>query len=352
MTRILTAALCLGIASFSFGQTRILQVSVSETMAPSLKAIAQEFERIKPGVKIQVAVQAETDVVKGGQVQIGPVEQVEQATNFRIFARDPIVVVAPGENAKVSKFAHLASNVSVTWPTPVTLVGRHAQSLLTKAGDSYGKDWLQNIQRNKKETPKSSEEVVDAIVAGRVDAGIASLSEAKMAKEKVSVVFLPIDLANSIEYIASVDPAAKNRSLADSFVEFLFTSGNQLRLEGAGFVSPLRPPPELPVVKASGMLRLFTAALPTHPKETISAKDAKGRPQSISGVSLVQILSEEKSGVVTFTSADGTTKDVDLRRLRADGAVLVRMSDGNYQVVLGKKPPSQWVRWLRRIEIK
>jgi ABC-type molybdate transport system substrate-binding protein len=345
------AALVLS-ASIASGEDRVLQISVSDSISAPIRAIANEYEKSKIGVDVQIAVESDTEKLVGGQIAIGPSELVPIGLPRRVFARDPIVVAVKKGASQPTKFAHLASNFSVCWPVATNLIGRHAHAVLEDARISFGKDWLANLHSNRKLTPTTAEDVVELVAGAKVDAGIVNLSSAMAVKERVQVIYLPPDLVNNVEYAAAIRPGAKEKSLARDFVEFLYSPGNQKRLEGAGFISPLRPPPELPVVKPSGLLRLFTSALESHSKATIVAKDSSGKPLTAVGISVIQLLDEEDGKSVTFTSADGTEVEIPLRTLKRDGAVLQRMSAGNYRVVFGKQGPTHWVRWLRKIRLQ
>lgn len=348
--RWLSGAVAFLLCAPAVAQDRALDVSVSAAIATPIRAIAKEFEQFKPGSRITISVQSEDTPLANHQVLIGPFESMPTGVKGRMFARDPIVVATASKDSKVSKFAHIASNISVTWPSADTLVGRHVQQVIQMAGDSYGKDWQANVQRNVKSVAKTSKDAITQLQNAKVDAVLTALSDAHAAGPGIGTIFLPVELGSAIEYFACVKPGSSR--LADAFIEYLYTPGNQLRLEAAGFLSPLRPPPELLISKPSGMMHLFTSALGTHPKQTIRAKDAKGAVKPVAGISVESLLAGDAGTTVTFYSADGTSQILPLSEVKRKGAVIVPMPGGNYQVVFGKAAFSERVRWLRRIELK
>jgi ABC-type glycerol-3-phosphate transport system substrate-binding protein len=215
---------------------------------------------------------------------------------------------------------------------------------LDLAAASYGRDWMAHVRRNATVQARNSAHAVSLVKSGEADAAIVLHADALGAGEEVKVIPIPAELNAPLVYWAWTNSAASDRKLADDFIEYLFSHGNQRRLEAAGFSSVLSSVAEIPVHKPDAVMRLFTAGVPALPQATINSGGRR-----ITGASVRSILEDARGRDVIFTAADEQRLVVPLAQVRRTDAVLESMTGGNYRVVL---PSGVALRWIRRIEVR
>jgi hypothetical protein len=242
------------------------------------------------------------------------------------------------------KFAHLGLNIKLALPSSKTPGGTLAEQVLDRARSAYGRDWWANAKRNTTVTALNSADAVEMVSTHRADAALALSST---LTEGVRLVPIPPDLGSSIDHFVY----GRSDSRAQSFVEYLYSKGNQQRLVAAGFSSPLSPVGELVVATPTSITKLFTAALPSLAQDSVKSTDESGKRATYRGASISAILSGGGSEV-RFISADGTSLVVPMATLRKHNGVLAAMPDGNFRVVIGGRPVAKGLRWIRRIEVK
>jgi molybdate transport system substrate-binding protein len=355
MHRWLVAAAALCLAGSALAQNRVLTVLAAEPISKPLTAIASEFERSKPGVRVVIQLRPLSQSLTGtrADVLLGASNQLGSAADARIFARDRLVVAVRSDNERVTTFGHIGLNLRLAVPTPTSVAGRSADRVLDQATAAYGRDWHGHITRNIGDTrPASSPEALRLVLAEEVDAAIVYASDATEAGDAVRIVPIPQELNVPLEMRAAIPATARERTLADSFIEYLFAGGNQNRLVRAGFSSPLAPPAELVIEKPNSSMRIFINALDSLTQQTVPGRDESGRTQQFRGASIRDLFEGDRGNTVHFYGADGQSTQVPLDQLRRSGGVLVAMGGGNYRVVLPGRPTSQWIRWVRRIELR
>jgi hypothetical protein len=217
--------------------------------------------------------------------------------------------------------------------------------MLDRAAQAYGRGWLALVDRRLIAESPDVRAVLAGVAAGEADAGIVYATDAK-AYSRVRAVSIASGLNVTASYAAATVRRSPNRALGDSFVEFLFSATAQNELLLRGFVSPLDAPDELPILFGGETMRLIVNKLSALPQTS-----AIVRGQRYRGADLQAILGPARGSRLRITGADGLSIDVAMTNVRRDGAILVRIGNGNLQVVLPGEPASRWVRWVRRIEV-
>ncbi len=347
VARSIGVALCCALGTGLATAQRVLNVSAPSAFREPLEKVAKRFETAKPDTKIRfVEVGSETaDLVIAGGAK--PRSQV----SARLFAQDRLVIVASPEDDRIQKFAHLGLNLKIAMPDAKSPTAEAAVEVMEAAAKSYGKDWMANVRRNMSVRVESSSEVIGAVAKGDADAGIVLHSEAKQSDAKIRIVPIAAEYAATTDYWLVIPSKTRHPALAELFCEMSMTKAAQTELQGAGFVSPLRLVDELVVDKGNSTLRLFFSMLKSMPQETVAVQEA-GAARRVQGASIKSILGDAQGKTVRFVGADGTAVTVPLSSIRSKGGVISRSPDGDHRVVLPGVNSKNWVRWLRRIEVR
>ena len=317
-------ALAVGVCGVASAQ-RVLRLGVPPSLTEPLRQIAAQYRIAHKGVAFEFVAQ---DSDKA-EVVFGP----SSAASARLFALNRLVLVTPTDNVRVMKLAHIGLDLKLAVPDAKTIEGGLARQVVEQASDTYGRDWEANVKKNGSFKAEGSAEAVGLVMESKAEAALVLSSDAVPRKEKLRIIPLPPELGRAVEIKAAI---RQRSSLTSSFVEFLFTKGNQQRLVAFGFASPLSPVSELSITYPGSMTKLFTAALGTLKQERVG---------TTKGTSLRAVLTGSGS-LAKFVGADGATLTVPLSTIRRFGGVLAPMADGNYRIVLPKHPA---LRWIRRI---
>jgi molybdate transport system substrate-binding protein len=337
-------------------QRRTLHVYADVSLREAAEVFERKFEAAQPNVDVrftlagsgklseQIKSGANADVfVSSGQRPVSSIATL--LTRPRIFAKNSLVLVTPAEKDGVTRLPDLAQTEKILLPVLDDPAHAYARQMLDRAAQAYGRGWLSLVDRHIEAQSPDVRAVLGGIAAGEGDAGIVYATDAK-ALSRVRTVPVPGGLNVTASYSAAAVRRSSHRALAESFVEFLLSASAQAELTRRGFVSPLKPVSELPVLLGEESLRLFPSKLSALPQGAARIGSTRYR-----GADLKAILSTASGSRVRITGADGLTVDVTLSALRASGGLLVKMSDGNLQVVLPGEPATRWVRWVRRIEV-
>jgi molybdate transport system substrate-binding protein len=337
-------------------QRRVLHVYADVSLREASEVLERKFEAIHPDVDVKITLAGSgslADQIKDGAAadvfaSAGPRPVSSIATLLtrpRTFARNSLVVVTPPENEAIKRLPDLAQTEKVLLPVLDDPVHAYARQMLDRAAQAYGRGWLALVDRRLIAESPDVRAVLAGVAAGEADAGIVYATDAK-AYSRVRAVSIASGLNVTASYAAATVRRSPNRILGDSFVEFLFSSTAQNELMQRGFVSPLAAPDELPILFGGETMRLIVNKLNALPQTS-----AVVRGQRYRGADLQAILGPARGSRLRITGADGLSIDVAMTNVRRDGAILVRIGNGNLQVVLPGEPATRWVRWVRRIEV-
>lgn len=351
-----TFALLTVLSGTAHAQRRVLHVYADVSLRESAEAFERKFEAAQPNVDVrftlagsgklaeQIKTGAAADVfMSSGPRPIGSIATL--LTRPRIFAKNALVLVTPADKETITRLPDLAQTEKILLPVLDDPAHAYARQMLDRAAQAYGRGWLSLVDRHVVAESPDVRAVLGGIAASEGDVGVVYATDAK-ALSKVRTVAVPGGLNVLASYSAAAVRRSANRTLAETFVEFLLSSGGQTELTRRGFISPLAPVSELPVLFGEESLRLFPDKLSALPQTSLRSGSVVHK-----GADLRAILNPARGTRVRITGADGLTVDVTLAALRKGGGILVRMPDGNLQAVLPGEPSTRWVRWVRRIEV-
>lgn len=147
------------------------------------------------------------------------------------FLENKIVLIAPSDSTKVTKFEDLTSadikNIGLGQPDSVP-VGQYAKDVLTylKLFDSIEKKVVYG---------KDVKEVLTWVETGNADAGMVYETDAKVSDKVKIVAAAPEGSHKPVYYPAAVIKASKNVDAAKDFINYLYGSDAKTVFEKYGF---------------------------------------------------------------------------------------------------------------------
>jgi molybdate transport system substrate-binding protein len=152
-----------------------------------------------------------------------------------VFARnEPVVVVTKEAAAKLRSFADLPSAARIVVGVPEVPIGRYTAQILDKASASLGADFRKRVEAKIVSRELDVRHVLAKVTLGEADAAIVYASDARAARDKVTVLTIPPAVNVVAEYPIAVVSNAAHPTLARAWVEFVLGKGQQA-LSDAGF---------------------------------------------------------------------------------------------------------------------
>lgn len=334
---------------------KVVHVYADVTFKEASAAIERRFEAANPDIDLRFTLGGSGELAKrmsqsreadvfllAGEI---PRQEKPDFSAPRSFANTNLAIVTGAENGVLKTLTDLAQTESLLMPAVGDPANSYSKRLFAQAAQAYGRGWLGLVERRIDAQASDVRAVLAKVGSGDAEAGIVYATDAK-AYAKVRSVAIPPGLNVTVTFYVGYRRGSEVRTRAVRFTEFMFSSGAQSLLKSRGFSSPLDPVEELPVLFADESLRLFVSKLNSMPQDTVKSEGSIYR-----GADLRSILGPAKGRQVRIAGADGLTVTVPLERLRRNGGVLVKMPDGNLQVVLPGEPSTRWVRWIRSIQV-
>jgi molybdate transport system substrate-binding protein len=152
-----------------------------------------------------------------------------------VFARnEPVVVVANDAATKVHSFAELPLAERIVVGAPEVPIGRYTLEILDRASASLGADFGKRVQAKIVSRELDVRHVLAKVTLGEADAAVVYASDARAARDRVTVVPIPAAANVIAEYPIAVVANAAHPALARAWVQFVLGKGQQA-LSDAGF---------------------------------------------------------------------------------------------------------------------
>jgi molybdate transport system substrate-binding protein len=232
-----------------------LTVYAASPLSAPFRAIGERFESANSGVKVNfrfgssgslfelidprdpratgaadVFATSDTDVIhglSGNDESNGNDEVTGNPNSATIFVSDALsIVTAPGNPMRIRTLADLAKpSTRVVLGSRRTKVGLVARNMLARNA----------VEVRPALQAASAPGVIEAVAAGRADAGIVYGSDADPAGKRVTTVAIATSKTLVTDYEAALVLRAARSDLGMRFMTFLFTEGSQKALTHAGF---------------------------------------------------------------------------------------------------------------------
>lgn len=356
------SVLLASVLTFGARQERTLTVFAAASLKDAFTEIGKRYESSHPGVEVRLSFagsqQLAAQIRAGAKVDVFAAAALPQlksagrlASPVRNFAQNALTIVVPPDDKQVNGLADVAKVERLVVADPSVPAGAYTVDVLNQARQRFGAPWRALVDRRVVSRETDVRSVLAKVVLGEADAGFVYVSDAHSADGKVRTVPIPDDLNIVAGYPVAVPAGTDQPREAKEFVRFLFTPEAQKVLEGQGFVSPLKPIPELKIIGPQTTRGVIVRQLAALSPVKLRAKTENGETVTYTGASLPKLLDGLGGNHVRFVGADNFTVELPLATVRKNGGVLIQMGDGNVQVVLAGQPQSKWVRWLRRIVV-
>jgi molybdate transport system substrate-binding protein len=225
-----------------------LIVSAAASLAESFQDLKPLFEKANPGAVVtfnfaasgpllaQMAQGAPVDVFASADQKTMDdavsKDLIDTATRVT-FAKNDLVIATPAGAPAVKSMAALGGpkvqRIGIGNPDSVP-AGRYTRAALTAAG-------LWDGLSAKCVMGENVHQVLDYLSRGEVDAGFVYATDAKQAGAKVAVTAV-IELEKPVTYPIAVTSGARDKKLAQAFVDFVKNAEGQKILAARGFAKP------------------------------------------------------------------------------------------------------------------
>jgi molybdate transport system substrate-binding protein len=230
------------------GSSGTVRVLAASSLTEAFAEIAAAFEAGNPGTRVELSLAGSqvlrTQVEQGAEADVFASADREHADALvrqgllrptRIFARNSLVVVVPGQAARVASLADLARpGTRVVVADPAVPAGRYAAEALRRldAEGGLGTGFGPRVRANVVSEETNVRAVLSKVVLGEADAGLVYATDAAAAAGKVRVLELPVSVV--AEYPIGVLAGARSPAAA-AFVDLVLGERGQAILRQHGF---------------------------------------------------------------------------------------------------------------------
>lgn len=240
----LLAALLLLVTTAGCGsteKTQTLDVYAAASLSKTFPKIAEQFEADHEDVKVRFNFGGSSDLVeqiKGGapadvfaSADTANMDKLgSDAVDPQTFATNTLQIVVPADNpANITSFADLVKpGVKLVICAPEVPCGTASQTAAAAA----------NLQLKPVSQEQSVTDVLGKVTAGEADAGLVYVTDVKGAGDAVKGISFPEAQQAVNIYPISTLAEAKEKTLAEEFVELVLSAKGQQVLTDAGFGKP------------------------------------------------------------------------------------------------------------------
>jgi len=237
---------------------RTLKVLAAVSLADALREVGTAFETANPGVRVEFIFagsnQLRTQLENAGpgdvfasadrrQMDAAITSRSVDPATIRAFAQSRLALIVPANNsAAIHSLSDLARpNLKIVVADSAVPAGNYTRLMLEKARTltDLGPRFVAAFDANTVSREENVAAVVTKISLNEADAGIAYATDALGANAaKLTVIALPPELEQRIEYVAAVTARPRDRALAANFVEFLSSPQASGVFTRRGFIAP------------------------------------------------------------------------------------------------------------------
>lgn len=230
---------------------RTLTVYAASSLTDAFNALAPEFERSQPGVKVrlnfgasstlraQIEQGAPADIFASADMaNVQPLLDAKKVAQPQVFARTRLVLVVPGTNPGRIRSPRDLDHRGLRFVTTgeTVPIGRYTEQVLEKLSKqpAFGAEWLKRVQGNVVSREANVRSLLAKVELGEADAAVVYETDARSVR-RVRVIQLP-DAANvTAEYPITAVAGSPNAKDAEAFVRFVTGGRGQATLRSFGF---------------------------------------------------------------------------------------------------------------------
>jgi len=221
---------------------------LASSARPPFDALAAQFEKKHPGVKIvpqylgggQVVSKIDggeaADIVLVGETPLKKVSGVVE-TPTAIYKTIDVIITPKKNPGGVHELKDLAKpGLKIAMGTPASAVGGISSQIIQKAAVDYGFDFVQKVLKNANVQSEKGQDVVDAVASGKSDVALVFVTDGDT--QKFNVIEIPEKYNVVSTYVGTVTKNAKNAKLGREFVALMASKEGQAVFRKMRYLPP------------------------------------------------------------------------------------------------------------------
>ena len=218
-----------------------LNVFAAASLTGSFTAIAAKYQQAHPNVVIKLNFAGsqilEQQIANGAAADVFASADLANMTKVS----DAGTVITPASNPGHINTLHDLANkgVKVDIAAPTVPAGKYSLQVLAKMALSpqYGPAYVKAVKANFVSLETDVKAVVTKVQLGEVDAGYVYVTDAAVAKDKVTMIPIP-DIYNVIaQYPIAVTKGSTHAGDAQAFMQYILSKDGQDVLQQYGFIA-------------------------------------------------------------------------------------------------------------------
>jgi molybdate transport system substrate-binding protein len=238
----------------SSAQDDRLVIFAASSLREAFSMVAADFRGAHPGVEItfnfagtqELRTQLEHGAVADLLASADPTHmdalvRASMADSPVVFAHnEPVIVVAKESARTLRNIVDLPNASRIVLGTPDVPIGRYTLEILNRATATLGPDFRARVEAKVISREPNVRQVLGKVSLGEAQAGIVYRTDARSARDTVSVVAIPREVNVVATYPVAVLKGAPHPRLARAWIDFLLSPEGQRVLVSAGFTLPPR----------------------------------------------------------------------------------------------------------------
>jgi molybdate transport system substrate-binding protein len=231
-----------------------LNVFAAASLTGSFTAIAAKYQQAHPTVVIKLNFAGsqilEQQIANGAAADVFASADLANMTKAsdaglvgvsQVFAKNRLTVITPASNPGHINTLHDLANkgVKIDIAAPTVPAGKYSLQVLAKMALSpqYGPAYVKAVKANFVSLETDVKAVVTKVQLGEADAGYVYVTDAAVAKDKVTMIPIP-DIYNVIaQYPIAVTKGSTHASDAQAFMQYILSKDGQDVLQQYGFIA-------------------------------------------------------------------------------------------------------------------
>jgi molybdate transport system substrate-binding protein len=231
-----------------------LNVFAAASLTGSFTAIAAKYQQAHPNVVIKLNFAGsqilEQQIANGAAADVFASADLANMTKAsdaglvgvsQVFVKNRLTVIIPASNPGHINTLHDLANkgVKIDIAAPTVPAGKYSLQVLAKMALSpqYGPAYVKAVKANFVSLETDVKAVVTKVQLGEVDAGYVYVTDAAVAKDKVTMIPIP-DIYNVIaQYPIAVTKGSTHASDAQAFMQYILSKDGQDVLQQYGFIA-------------------------------------------------------------------------------------------------------------------
>jgi len=231
-----------------------LNVFAAASLTGSFTAIAAKYQQAHPDVVIKLNFAGsqilEQQIANGAAADVFASADLANMTKAsdaglvgvsQVFVKNRLTVIIPASNpGHINTLYDLANKgVKIDIEAPTVPAGKYSLQVLAKMALSpqYGPAYVKAVKANFVSLETDVKAVVTKVQLGEVDAGYVYVTDAAVAKDKVTMIPIP-DIYNVIaQYPIAVTKGSTHAGDAQAFMQYILSKDGQDVLQQYGFIA-------------------------------------------------------------------------------------------------------------------